>query len=236
MTARRPVGKEVNFEQLKAIPRALGREARALLRSGSAHLTANAWRYVFAAAVLVMVGFFTVPRDKQWVAWISENQEELLQEARELTHWGDFRGTLIVAALLAVVGGWVRRRRLLRAALAVVLAAALAGAVANVGRVVVGRPRPVDYRPDGLYGPTFDYKLNGFPSAHSATASATATVLLVASPWVGVPVAAAALTVMWSRIYLRAHHPTDVLAGAFLGVVFGVGLGLAARREDLGPE
>ncbi len=206
------------------------------MRYGFAHLRANALRYALAALVLVALGFFTVPRDKQWVAWISRNQEELLHEARHVTHWGDFRGTMIVAALIGAAGYFTRRRVLGRAALAVVLAAALAGAAANVGRVAVGRPRPVDYRPDGLYGPTFEYKLNGFPSAHSATASATATVLLVVNPWIGASVAAAALVVMWSRIYLRAHHPTDILAGAFIGVFFGVGLGLAARREELRAE
>ncbi|MEO1174487.1 MAG: phosphatase PAP2 family protein [Myxococcota bacterium] len=196
------------------------------------HVNQWRWAYVGVLAVLALVSVFTIPRDDDMVARISAHQHEHLEVAQAFSHWGDFRGTLIIAALLLAGGLALKRARLRRAALAVILAAATAGAIANVGRVIVGRPRPVSWRPDGWYGPTFEYKHHSFPSAHASTAAATASAVLAAVPALGVPVVGGALAVIWSRMYLRAHHPTDVMAGAFLGTLFGLGLGLSARRED----
>lgn len=201
----------------------------ALFRGWLAHLRRRRSAYLIAAALLGVLAVFTVPRDPGWVDWISADQQRHLDWSTALSHWGDFRGTLTVAAALVVAAVLLRRIGLARFGLAIVLAAALSGAVANVGRVTFGRPRPVSTKPDGLYGPTFKYKLQGFPSAHSATAAATSSVLLAWNPWVGAAASIATLAVMWSRIHLRRHHPTDVMVGAFIGVVFGLGLGVAAR-------
>ncbi|MEL6759750.1 MAG: phosphatase PAP2 family protein [Myxococcota bacterium] len=201
----------------------------ALFRGWLVHLRRHRTKYLIAAVLLGVLTIFTVPRDPSWVDWISADQQRHLNWSTALSHWGDFRGTLTVAAALIVAAAVFRRMGLARFGLAIVLAAALSGAAANVGRVTFGRPRPVSTKPDGLYGPTFKYKLQGFPSAHSATAAATSSVLLAWNPWVGAAASVATLAVMWSRIHLRRHHPTDVMVGAFIGVVFGLGLGVAAR-------
>ena len=83
--------------------------------------------------------------------------------------------------------------------------------------------------PDGLYGPSLHFKLQGSPSAHAATSFGSATALLVAVPVVGVPAWMAAVTVGWSRLYLRHHHPADVVIGGSFGMLIGILMGLAAR-------
>ncbi|MEL6548411.1 MAG: phosphatase PAP2 family protein, partial [Myxococcota bacterium] len=182
-------------------------------------------------------GFFTVPMDKHWVALLSADRSEwMLSVARNFSRWGDLWGTGIVAALLFAAGAALRSSRMKRAALAVLLAASLAGLSANVVRFSVGRPRPVSKKPDGLYGPTTQYRLLGFPSAHASTASATASTVAVVFPLIGLPLVALAVGVMWSRIHRRRHHPTDVLVGAFIGALFGIGLGLSAKRESEGTS
>lgn len=67
-----------------------------------------------------------------------------------------------------------------------------------------------------------------FPSAHSAqAASFFLTLALLASRTMSAPAAALCIivclavvvTVGWSRVYLRVHYPSDVLAGFLLAVI-----------------
>ena len=83
------------------------------------------------------------------------------------------------------------------------------------------RVRPADYADiefrHGLRRPV----TSSFPSGHATAAFCAATLLG------GGPVAyTAATAVAATRVYVRLHHASDVLAGA----AFGLGLGLAFRR------
>ncbi|MFF4404809.1 phosphatase PAP2 family protein [Streptomyces sp. NPDC001262] len=104
-----------------------------------------------------------------------------------------------------------------------------AAAVARVGaahlgssavKQVVRRPRPAASRAvRGTWS---------FPSSHSASSAAAAVAFrgLLPAP----AVAAVAGGVMWSRLALRAHHPSDVIAGALLGTLVG-GAGRPRGRD-----
>jgi membrane-associated phospholipid phosphatase len=64
--------------------------------------------------------------------------------------------------------------------------------------------------------------LFSFPSGHAATAAALAVALGLRVPALRLPAAAGVIVVMVSRVYLGAHFPSDVLAGATLGAVAAV--------------
>lgn len=61
-----------------------------------------------------------------------------------------------------------------------------------------------------------------FPSGHTSSSFASATVLLcTAQLWIGVLALAIAVLIAFSRLYLGAHFPSDVFIGIILGITFG---------------
>ncbi len=57
-----------------------------------------------------------------------------------------------------------------------------------------------------------------FPSGHAAAATAVAATVTLVDPVLGPVVLPLAALVAYSRVHLRVHHVSDVLAGAALGL------------------
>lgn len=129
----------------------------------------------------------------------------------------DLAGSPMLLAGIAVVATLllVGRRR---AALAVTLAVALTKLAVAVVKEIVQRPRPeIAFETHDTFS---------FPSGHAASAAAlymTLAVLLSRDHRPGVRALALSLgalvtiAVGVSRVFLGAHHPTDVLAGWLVG-------------------
>jgi len=172
-----------------------------------------------------------LPYDRAWSNLVSGCDEPWHRIATLFSRWGDYwTGTLIITAALWLAGVAWRRPWWRMAALACLLGASVAGLEVDIVRFATGRPRPGVGLPDGLYGPHFHRDYLSFPSAHTTTAFATAGVLAVAMPPVGVPLLAGAAGVGWSRVCQKSHFPSDVWVGAWVGTLNGVVLGFAARR------
>lgn len=80
-------------------------------------------------------------------------------------------------------------------------------------------------RPDNSQGSRWDAS---FPSGHASSYFSLATVYALKYPRLAIPLAIVGAGVAYSRVYLGKHYPTDVLAGAALGI--GVGW-LTVRLE-----
>ena len=133
---------------------------------------------------------------------------------------------VVVGAVLAVI--WRRPWFLV-----LLLAADLAADGLSLAlRQSIGRLRPpqVYLNPRPLVPTPHS---GSFPSGHSATAFACATVIAWASPRLAVPAFVLAALVAWSRVYVGVHWPLDVLGGAILGTAVGAGLVFLARRRGL---
>jgi membrane-associated phospholipid phosphatase len=94
----------------------------------------------------------------------------------------------------------------------------LAGASVQVGKVLMGRPRPEQSLDADGYVP-FSGQV-AMPSGHSAVAFALATSLSddIHRPWATVGLYGIATAVAWSRVNDNRHWLTDVTAGALLGI------------------
>lgn len=68
-----------------------------------------------------------------------------------------------------------------------------------------------------------------FPSDHSVMAGAAAAGLWLVSRRLGILTTLAALVMGFSRVYIAAHYPHDVLAGLVLGAAVAIAVQLIAR-------
>lgn len=113
----------------------------------------------------------------------------------------------------------------------------LAGAYASTMAVVYTLKPTIDRtRPDGGN--------HSFPSGHTASAFAGAAFIQRRYGWrVGAPAYAIASYVGVSRVEANRHHPSDVVAGAAIGIAFNlvftrsrghVSLGCDPRRDRAG--
>jgi membrane-associated phospholipid phosphatase len=125
----------------------------------------------------------------------------------------------LIWVLLAMLKGRRKGPQRRRAVVALAAAGFSSLIVSRVVKQAVERQRPDDHLSATVRTPTS----SSFPSGHTLAAFCTAFVLAESdtqtAAYVGFAGAVAA-----SRVHLRAHHPTDVLGGAALGSVLGLGL------------
>ena len=81
----------------------------------------------------------------------------------------------------------------------------------------VERPRPfITYGFDLLIPPPASFS---FPSGHALSSFSSAVIFYHFIGSKALPFVAAAFLISFSRIYLMVHYPSDVIAGAFLGIL-----------------
>jgi undecaprenyl-diphosphatase len=106
-----------------------------------------------------------------------------------------------------------------RAAARGLVALSVASAATNVLlKRASGRPRP----PAGLVPAAREPRrtpfTTSFPSGHAASAAAFTTAVALELPWTCVPLVPLAAAVAASRVVIGVHYPSDVVAGAALGM------------------
>jgi membrane-associated phospholipid phosphatase len=125
---------------------------------------------------------------------------------------GEHAALWLAAGTLGALVDRPRRARWTRGVLVVGATYALNTAI----KALVRRPRPVI---DGLPALVPTPTRLSFPSAHSSTSFAAARAYGRLVP--AAPLYATAAAMAASRVYLGVHYPTDVAAGALLGLATG---------------
>lgn len=129
---------------------------------------------------------------------------------------------------LAVLLLFFRKTR--RAGLAMLIALGVGYAVGNVWlKELVMRPRPFVTHADltPLLDPGDRWS---FPSGHALSSFAAATALFFFHKKTGLLAYLLAACIAFSRLYASVHYPTDVLAGAVLGILCGLAAAWFADR------
>ena len=132
---------------------------------------------------------------------------------------------LVVAAIsgtLLAIGYQWNRTDFRLAGLQGLIAHAVAGGIAEILKRLIGRPRPrMLHGNDFTLGPSVFSGLESFPSGHASISFAVAAVVARHFPQASGLAYGLACVVAVSRIIRGSHYPTDVMAGATLGLVVG---------------
>lgn len=152
--------------------------------------------------------------------WIREHLtnpflDTVMPYISSLAHSGEFW------ILLALILLCFKKTR--KAGMAMGIAMACGYLIGNMGmKNLFARTRPYDMTEvELLVAKLHDFS---FPSGHTLVSFEAATALTVYHRRWGIAALVLATVIAYSRLYLFVHYPTDVLAGALLGV----GIGLAA--------
>jgi membrane-associated phospholipid phosphatase len=219
-------------------------QARTILRGcGAVILKAKASTLIiFLSAIMLAVLIW--PHDRALLGrlhlWQGDDDRLPHQIAWYLGTYGDYLTYNVPLALLIWIYGVVTKSSAWRrVALIAFLGATLAGGFDDLFRLTLGRARPDAHLADKFYGPA--YALSGgfqsFPSGHAASTFGTAAALLLTELPLGLVTTLIACGVVWARMELSRHYPSDVVVGSIIGLYFGlvVGYGARFRRTPSAP-
>jgi membrane-associated phospholipid phosphatase len=181
--------------------------------------------------------------------WVTEPADEITNlglSGRFLYPLG-----LIILILAALIGPWLPRmtQGLLATLMArfgfLFIAIALPSLFDTIVKRLIGRARPyIGPRDNPFFYKPFSWspEYASMPSGHATTAAAAAIAVGAIWPRSRIVMWAYALTIMFTRVAINVHHPSDVMAGGLVGVIGALMVrrwfaarGLVFFAEDLRP-
>ena len=136
-----------------------------------------------------------------------------------------FLGDGITCVVIGLIFFFFKRKLI---SLLVLSSYVLSGIIAQTLKYFIVEARPAVFLKDTTYNYFINdvtlHNYHSFPSGHSTSIFAVATVLALSykNKWVRLLLLIIAAGVGYSRIYLGQHFCIDVLSGALIGVVSGI--------------
>jgi membrane-associated phospholipid phosphatase len=158
-----------------------------------------------------------------------------------ITYFGDSKWYLIGSGILFGYLRYIRKDiSWSHKPLFIFIAVASSGLLADLIKYTLGRYRPKMLFQNGLYGFDFldaAYGMTSFPSGHANTIAALALAFYYLFPRYGLLYFCFAVLVSVSRVIIGAHFLSDVVFGAYLGIVMTVLTRscLESKGMEIGP-
>jgi membrane-associated phospholipid phosphatase len=181
-----------------------------------------------SAAVLVLITLSYFFLDLPVVLYCKGLNRSILNFFGVVTEFGISTWYLIGSFALFLFYRFVQRRPIYaHRALFLFSSIAFSGIIADIIKVIIGRYRPEMLFEKGLYGinflnfslANFSHGLTSFPSGHSATTFSLAWALALIFPRTRIPLFCFAVLVGASRVIITSHYFSDVLGGAYVGIM-----------------
>lgn len=187
------------------------------------------WYLLFAAAVILIPASFYLDANVQ--SWVLQHQSSSARSFMQaVSRYGDWPEHVALGLVLLGISYWRGSKRWRRIFAAMLIACALAGVSARAVKIATGRSRPNVQTEAGWNGPRLSARYNAFPSGHTAASTAFFATLAFASWRVGAGFLAIPLLIAFSRMYVAAHHLSDVVGAALIGV--GVAYFVTQRFQE----
>ena len=196
------------------------------------------WFLVFPAAALLLLASFY--GDAGVHAWMTQHQLPWLRGFMQaVSKYGDWPEHIVLGLVLLGIAYWRGSKHWQRIFAAMIIACALAGVAARVVKVSTGRARPTVQTQVEWNGPRLNPRYNSFPSGHTAASTAFFATLAFAGWRIGAGFLVIPIVIAFSRVYVAAHHLSDVVCAAMIGamaayvVVNWKPLGIESRNSKI---
>ena len=177
---------------------------------------------VFAIFLLPVFLFYL---DGHLIGWIRDfvqkrsHMNSLLNSVDHLINFLSHGTTLLAVACALLLFGKLFNKRLYEVGKSLVISFVFSGVVVQILKHIAGRGRPRLLDNLDFIGPTFKSGYDSFPSGHTAVVFCMAYVLAQHFPKYKFIFYLFAVIVGFERFEDAAHFPSDVLAGAILGLI-----------------
>jgi membrane-associated phospholipid phosphatase len=176
-------------------------------------------------AITLPLFFFAL--DNTFILWLRDLEKSrsslyvFLESVDPLINLFSHGVTLIIIASLMCVIGKFSNKKLYEAGKSLCIGFLTAGVVTQILKHLIGRARPRMTDELLLIGPTLKSGYDSFPSGHTAVAFCFAYILSQYFPRYRIIFYIFAIFCGFERAEDSAHFLSDVLAGAFVGLLIG---------------
>ncbi len=179
-------------------------------------------KLIFAIFLLPVFLFYLDGHLNGWIRDFGEKRlyiNSLLDSVDHLINFLSHGTTLLAIACALLLCGKLFNKRLYEVGKSLVISFVFSGVIVQILKHIAGRGRPRLLDNLDFIGPTLKSGYDSFPSGHTAVAFCMAYVLAQHFPKYKVIFYLFAGIVGFERFEDAAHFPSDVLAGAILGVI-----------------